>query len=418
MDQVRKEVLERFLRYVKIDTQSREESTTHPSTQGQWELLRLLEAELKELGLREVTLSPEGVLTADLPANPAAAAAPPAPTIAFLAHVDTYHGTSGKDVRPQVIENYDGKDIRLAGSGEYLKVAENPDLKAFVGETVLTSDGTTLLGADDKAGVAEIMTFLSYAGRHREFIHGPLKVAFTPDEEIGQGTHGFPELEKFGVHVAYTVDGGPEGEVEDETFCADTATVTLIGKDVHPGYAKGKMINAVRAAAHLVSLLPKESLPESTEGRQGYLHPLQVNGDVNKVTIPFLVRDFRLEALKEWEALLEGLAKKTVEEFPGLRYEFKTTHSYKNMRYYLDKEPRAVELAMQAVKAAGLAPRLLAIRGGTDGSRLSEKGLPTPNLFGGGRNFHSINEWIPLPSMVQSVQVLVELAKLWAQVKR
>ena len=407
------EVLERFVRYVKIDTQaSDKEGAGHPSTPGQWDLLRLLEGELDELRLEQVTLSDKGVLTAVLPGNTG-----DAPLVSFLAHVDTYHGTSGKDVKPNVIEDYDGQDILLAGTGDYLKVLENPGLKNYKGQTVVTADGTTVLGADDKAGVAAIMTLLAYLTRHPEIPHCPLKVAFTPDEEIGQGTANFPTVEEFGAHVAYTVDGGAEGELENETFSADTAMVTLIGKDVHPGYAKNKMVNAVRAAAHLISLLPEESLPETTEGREGYLHPLQITGDVNRVTIPFLVRDFALEALKEWEDLLSTLLEKTVARFPGLKYEMRVDHSYKNMRYYLDKEPRAIEFALEAVKRAGLEPNLQSIRGGTDGSRLSELGLPTPNLFAGGRNFHSVNEWIPLAAMEKSVQVLIELAKLWGDAR-
>jgi len=408
------EVLERFLRYVKIDTQSsEEEGKGHPSTPGQWDLLRLLKEELEQAGVSQVVLREGGVLTGVLPGNLPAGAN--IPTIAYLAHVDTYHGTTGKDVKPQVITGYDGKDIPLRGSGELLKVAENPELKNYAGTTVVTSDGTTLLGADDKAGVAEIMTFLSFMKSHPEIEHGPVKVAFTPDEEIGAGTATFPKLEEFGAFVAYTVDGGPEGEVENETFSADTAIVTIIGKDVHPGYAKGKMINAVRAAARLISLLPQESLPETTEGKQGYLHPLSTNGDVNKVTIPFLVRDFELARLGAWEEKLESLIKAVQAEFPGLKYEMKVQHSYKNMRYYLDKEPRAVSLAMKACENVGLKPRVQSIRGGTDGSRLSEMGLPTPNLSAGGRNFHSVNEWVPLTAMVKSVETLVELARLWGR---
>ncbi len=409
-EHVRADVVERFLRYVKIDTQSSDaEGRGHPSSEGQWDLLRLLEEEVTALGLEEVRLSDKGVLTALLPGNVEGA-----PLVAFLAHVDTYHGTSGKDVKPNVIENYDGEDILLPGSGERLLVSENPDLKEYAGETIITSDGTTLLGADDKAGVAEIMTFVKYLVEHPEVPRCPIKVTFTPDEEIGQGTANFPPLDEFGAHVAYTVDGGPEGEVENETFSADTAIVTLIGKDVHPGYAKNKMVSAVRAASHLIGLLPRDGLPETTEGKEGYLHPLQINGDVNRVTIPFLVRDFELEGLKRLEGVLDGLLKQTQTAFPGLRYEMKVEHSYKNMRYYLDKEPRAVELALAALERAGMKPNLQAIRGGTDGSRLSEMGLPTPNLFEGGRNFHSVNEWIPVSAMEKAVVMLVELARLWS----
>ena len=408
------DVVERFLRYVRIDTQSSDESAQgHPSTPGQWDLLRMLQSELEELGLVEIHLSEGGVLTALLPAS--AGAVPSTPMIAYLAHVDTYHGTSGKDVKPNVIEDYDGLDIVLPGSGEVLSVSDNPDLKNYRGQTIITSDGTTLLGADDKAGVAEIMTCLKMLVSQPDIVHGPIKVAFTPDEEIGQGTATFPSIEDFGAHVAYTVDGGPEGEVENETFCADTAIVKLIGTDVHPGYAKGKMVNAVRAASYLVSLLPEDALPETTEAMEGYLHPLQIKGDVNGVTIPFLVRDFELENLAVREQKLEGLLDETVKAFPGLRYELTIDHSYKNMRYYLDKEPRAVEKALEAVKRVGLTPDLQAIRGGTDGSRLSEMGLPTPNLFAGGRNFHSVREWIPVHALEKAVEVLVELARLWAE---
>ena len=408
------DVVERFLRYVQIDTQSSDEpGLGHPSTAGQWDLLRLLQSELEELGLAEINLSEGGVLTALLPAS--VEAAPGTPMISYLAHVDTYHGTSGKDVKPNLIEDYDGQDIILPGSGEVLSVSDNPELKNYQGQTIITADGNTVLGADDKAGVAEIMTCLKMLMSEPDIIHGPIKVAFTPDEEIGQGTATFPSLEDFGAHVAYTVDGGPEGEVENETFCADTAIVKLIGLDVHPGYAKGKMVNAIRAASYLVGLLPGDALPETTEGMEGYLHPLQIKGDVNGVTIPFLVRDFELENLALWERKLEGMLDETVKAFPGLRYELTIEHSYKNMRYYLDKEPRAVEKALEAVRRVGLTPDLQAIRGGTDGSRLSEMGLPTPNLFAGGRNFHSVREWIPVNALEKAVEVLAELARLWAE---
>lgn len=412
-DAIRRIVLDRFLRYVKIDTQSAEEQGKNPSTAGQWDLLRLLEKELAQLGLKEVDLSDKGVLTAFLPGNVAARNAD-APTVAFMAHVDTYHGTSGKDVKPQVIDNYDGKDIRLAGTGDILSVSVNPDLAAYAGTTVITTDGTTLLGADDKAGVAEIMTALEIYSMHPELEHGPLKIAFTPDEEIGEGTVGFPSLEDFGAHVAYTLDGGHEGEVENETFCADTAIVTLQGKDVHPGYAKGKMVNAVRAAAHFIAGFPGDAIPETTEGKQGYLHPLAINGDVNKVVVPCLVRDFEMDGLKVFEARLQAIADSTLAAFPGLKIGIEIKHSYKNMRYYLDKEPRAVSIALQAVRNIGVEPDLKSIRGGTDGSRLSEKGLPTPNLFAGGRNFHSVQEWVPLEGLVLATLNMMELARLWS----
>ena len=412
MNEVRTAVLEKFLKYVQIWTQSSEGSATAPSTECQWDLLNLLKDELTQLGLEGVEVNEGGVLTAILPSNLGDSGGE-APAIAFIAHVDTYPGTSGKGVKPQVVENYDGNDLLLPGSGRYLRVADEPELKQYTGESIVTSDGTTLLGADDKAGVAEIVTFVEYMLAHPEIKHGPVKVAFTPDEEIGRGTENFPSVDEFAVAAAYTVDGSKEGEVENETFSADTATVVITGADVHPGYAKGKMLNAVRAASHLISLLPEESLPETTEGREGYLHPIAINGDVNEATVPFLVRDFELDGLKSWEAVLEGLCEQTRQKFPGMKLETRIEHSYKNMRYYLDKEPRAVEFALEAVRRVGIEPDLQSIRGGTDGSRLSELGLPTPNLFAGGRNFHSVNEWVPVVAMEKAVEVLVELARLW-----
>jgi tripeptide aminopeptidase len=411
---VSRPVLERFLRYVKINTQSAEDGQSIPSSQCQWDLINLLKDELTGMGVASVSVNLGGVLTAEIPSN-MGADGDRVPVIAFMAHVDTYHGTSGKDVKPQVIEGYDGRDIVLSGTGKVLKVADNPDLKDYVGQTVITTDGTTLLGADDKAGVAEIMTFVEHLLAHPELKHGKVKIAFTPDEEIGRGTASFPKLEDFGAHVAYTMDGGKEGEVENETFCADSATVVLRGQDVHPGYAKGKMVNAVRAAAHLITLLPGDALPETTEGKQGYLHPLGTAGDVNKTDVQFIVRDFEMDGLKRREAVLESLCAKTREAFPGLETEIKISHSYKNMKYYLDKEPRAIALAMQATRNAGVEPLLQSIRGGTDGSRLSEQGLPTPNLSAGGRNFHSVNEWVPLNALEKAVRVMVELTALWAK---
>jgi len=412
-DAIRTSVLERFLRYVKINTQSAEGAEGNPSTPCQWDLLNLLKDELVALGLSDVSLSDKGVLSAFLPSN-VESTHPAAPPIAFLAHVDTYPGTPGKDVKPQILANYDGKDIVLAGTGDVLSVQTNPELASYRGETVITTDGTTLLGSDDKSGVAEIMTALAIWRSHTELPHGPIKVAFTPDEEIGQGTAGFPPVAEFGVMAAYTLDGGPEGEVENETFCADTAIMTFTGKDVHPGYAKGKMVNAIRAATFFISQLPGDALPETTEGEQGYLHPISVQGDVTRVVVPFLVRDFALEGLKTREGILEAIAQTTREKFPGLTIDMEIKHSYKNMRYYLDKEPRAVELAMKAVSNTGLTPMLHRIRGGTDGSRLSEMGLPTPNLFAGGRNFHSVQEWVPLSAMEKAVRVVLELGRLWS----
>lgn len=411
--EIRKDILERFLRYVQIDTGSDEAAADKaPSTDRQLDLLNMLRGELQDLGLDEVTLNKGGVLTGLLPGNT------DAPMIAFIAHVDTYPGTANEGVKPIVHEAYPGGDIPLPGApGDAISFANNPGLAAYQGKTLITSDGSTLLGADDKAGVAEIMTALRVLTENPDRPHGPLKIAFTPDEEIGRGTENFPALDTFGAVCAYTVDGGPAGEVENETFCADTAIVTIKGKDVHPGFAKGKMVNAVRAAAHLISLLPGDKLPETTEKREPYIHPLGISGDVNVTTVTFIVRDFEMAGLKVLEDLLDGLARTTEATFPGLSIGIEIKHSYKNMRYYLDKNPRVTEFALEAVRDAGLTPVVEPIRGGTDGSRLSEMGLPTPNLFAGGRNIHSTHEWVPLDDMEKAVEVILNLAARWSSVR-
>ena len=407
---IRANVLERFLRYVKIDTGSDESAADKaPSTDRQYDLLNLLRDELIALGIEEVSINDGGVLIATLPGNTAAQ------TIGLIAHVDTYPGTANENVNPVVHEPYPGGDIALPGApGDAIRLADNPGLAAYRGRTVITTDGSTLLGADDKAGIAEIMAAVQFMCEHPDHPRGPLKITFTPDEEIGRGTENFPPLDEYGAVAAYTVDGGPAGEVDNETFCADTAIVTLKGKDVHPGYAKGKMINAVRAAAHLISLLPGDKLPETTENRQAYLHPLGIAGDVNVATVTIIVRDFEMDGLRGLEDLLDGLARQTEEAFSGLTIETEIKHSYKNMRYFLDKDPRVLEFALDAVRDVGLDVVVNPIRGGTDGSRLSEIGLPTPNLFAGGRNFHSIHEWVPLDDMEKSALVILALVKRWA----
>jgi tripeptide aminopeptidase len=409
--EIRQRVLERFLEYVQIDTGSDENATDRaPSTERQYDLLRRLEAELKALGLHEITLHKGGVLTAMLPANSPKLS----PVVGFVAHVDVYPNTPNTGVKPVVHSNYDGRDLVLPGApARPIKVAENPGLLAYKGDAVITSDGTTLLGADDKAGVAEIMTALEYLGQHPEVKHGEIMVAFTPDEEIGRGTENFPDLKDFGADVAYTVDGGEAGEIENETFCADSAQLKLVGRDVHPGYAKGKMVNAIRAAARVIELLPRDALPESTEGQQPYLHPLGISGDVNGATINFIVRSFTMKGLEDQETTLAAIVETVKVEFPGLEATLEVRHSYKNMKVYLDKDPRVMDLAIEAIQACGIKPLTRSIRGGTDGARLSEKGLLTPNLFAGGRNFHSVQEWVPLADMEGATRVILKLAELW-----
>ena len=407
--EIRKEVLERFLEYVQIDTGSDEAAADKaPSTDRQYNLLHLLRDEMLDLGVEDVSINAGGVLTGLIPGNVSA------PLIALIAHVDTYPGTANEGVKP-IVHEYAGGDIQLPGApGDAISLEDNPGLAAHVGGIIVTSDGSTLLGADDKAGVAEIMTAVHVLTADPSRPCGPVKIAFTPDEEIGRGTEHFPPLDQFGAVAAYTVDGGPAGEVEHETFCADTAIVTIKGKDVHPGYAKGKMINAVRAASHLISLLPGDKLPETTEKRQPYLHPLAIQGDVNTTTVTFIVRDFEMDGLRVLEDVLDGLARQTEGAFKGLTIETEIKHSYKNMRYYLDKDPRVMEFALDAVRDIGLEPVVEPIRGGTDGSRLSEMGLPTPNLFAGGRNFHSTHEWVPLDDMEKAVETILALVARWS----
>jgi len=409
----RRELLERFLRYIALDTHSSETSETFPSTEGQWDLLRLLEAELYALGLGDVELDEHGYLFATLPAN--LPEGQEAPTVGFLAHVDTYPSTPGKCENPQVIEGYDGGDIPLRGApGRFLKASENPLLRKCVGDTVITTDGTTLLGADDKAGVAEIVTGLAWLLRHPEVHHGKIRVAFTPDEETGKGMRFF-DVKKFGADVAYTFDGSVLGEIEVETFNADAVQITVKGEDTHPGTAKGRMVNALRAAARLLDRLPQKHLPETTEGRESFLHPYAIQGEVGMVSIQALVRAFTREDLRQREEDLLRIAKETEAAFPGCSVEVRFEESYRNMKEVLDRHPAVVEKAVEAVRLSGLEPVLGAIRGGTDGAHLCFQGLPTPNVFAGGVNFHGVTEWVSLRWMAKAVETFLHLARLWGR---
>jgi len=411
-EKYKKELLERFLRYVQIDTQSDENSKTSPSTEKQKDLGRVLVKELQELGISDAEMDEWGYVYGTLEAQ--GKKGKKVLTIGLLAHMDTYFAVKGSDVKPNVIENYDGRDILLPGDRtQVIKVQENPNLLRCIGHTIITSDGTTLLGADDKAGIAEIMTALSYLKDHKDFPHPRIRIGFTPDEEVGRGVEHF-DVQKFGADFAYTVDGGELGEIEDETFCADTAIVEIFGHDVHPGYAKGKMINALRAASMLIEALPKNALPETTEEREPYLHPYQIQGDVSKTTIKFLVRAFTVEELKGLEKLLEERAKEVENSFSGLKTVIKIEESYRNMKEKLDEDPRVVDFALEAARMAQIEPKRKAIRGGTDGARLCFMGLLTPNLFTGGQNFHSVQEWVSLEWMVKSVEMLLCLLKVWS----
>ncbi len=403
---------ERFLRYARINTQSEDGvEDRYPSTPCQLEFAALLERDLRDLGLEEVRRDEHGYVTATLPASPGCE---DRPVVGLLAHYDTYFGTSGDGVRP-IVHVYDGGDIVLPDDPEVkITAEENPELARHVGEEVITASGTTLLGADDKAGLAEILEAVAWLREHPEHPHPKLRLGFTPDEEVGNGTKFF-DVEAFGADVAYTMDGTTLGEVENETFCADLATVAITGRDVHPGYAKGKMINALRVAARLIESVPQGMSPECTEDREGYLHPVSLEGNTGDAKVVYIVRDFEVEGLQRLERHLERTVEALRREFDGVRIDLAFKEQYRNMKLYLEKEPRAVPYAIEAVRAAGIEPKLTAIRGGTDGARLSAMGLPTPNIFAGGINFHSKFEWVAVSTMVKATETILHLVRLWAE---
>jgi len=407
-------LLERFLRYVQVDTQSDESSLSHPSTDKQKNLARLLVDELKTLGCLDAMMADSGHVVATVPSNLPPKHAAAVPVLGFLAHLDTYPGTSGDCVRPQVIDAYAGGDIVLPATGARLSPNSQPNLARCVGHTLIHTDGTTLLGADDKAGIAEIMTLVDWLGSHPEFPHGKLRVAFTPDEEIGRGVELF-DVAGFGAHYAYTLDGTDLGEVEDETFSADAATLTIVGHDVHPGQAKNVMINAVRVAAALVEALPADRLPESTAGREPYLHPHALTGDVARAQLRLLVRAFTERELYEREEVLRETIRQVETRFPGARLTLEIKPSYRNMGDHIAKDPKVLDYALEAVRRQGLEPIRRAVRGGTDGSRLSALGLLTPNLFTGGQSAHSVLEWISLQWMAAAVGVCLHLIEVWVE---
>lgn len=407
------DVLDRLLRYVRIDTQSRAESSTYPSTPGQLDLLRLLRDELLALGYADVALDQYGYVTASLPASVPAGAAPP--VIAFFAHVDTSQDAPGKDVQPIVWRHYDGGDLVLPGdTTQILAPAEIPALATHLGHDIVTSDGRTLLGADDKAGVAACMAAAAYLIRHPELRHGVIKFAFNPDEEVGHGVEHF-DVQAFGAAYAYTLDAGEAGEVEDETFSADAVSLRFLGRSAHPGYAKGKLINAMKVAADFVASLPREGMaPETTAGREGFIHPTSMSGAAEEAAVKLIVRDFDTAELARKEALLRDLAEAAVRRYPGARYEWTVAEQYRNMHDVLVNHPRVTELADEAVRRVGLEPIHRPIRGGTDGARLCQMGLPTPNLFAGWQMIHGRREWVAVQDMGKAAQVIIELAQLWA----
>lgn len=410
-------LLERFLRYVKIDTQSDENSSSYPSTAKQFDLLNLLVKELKELGLKDVNIDQYGYVMATLPSNLSQSdkAYGKVPVIGFVSHVDTSPSASGANVKPQVIEKYQGGDIPLPGDPAIvLRVSENPELKHNIGKTIVTTDGTTLLGADDKAGVAIIMTAIQTLVNNPSLPHGDIRIAFTPDEEIGAGTKYF-DIPKFGAKFAYTVDGDTTGELNKETFSANSAVITVHGRNIHPGSAKGIMVNSIRALADIIVRMPKDIAPETTEGYEPYIHPHLMNGEEEKSTLSILLRDFDTAGLDVLKKKLEDIIAEVQPLHPKARFELKVTESYRNMKEGVEKDPRVIEYLWEAAKRAGLEPKWVPIRGGTDGSKLTEKGLPTPNIFTGAQNFHGKLEWLSVWGAEKSVETVVNLVQIWAE---
>jgi tripeptide aminopeptidase len=411
MSPMRTSALERFLRYVTIDTRSDEHAATTPSTPGQLVLLGLLAAELKELGADEVSMDEHGYVMATIPATSSRTGTP---VIGFIAHVDTSPEMPGHDVKPIVHARYDGRDLVLPDDpAMVLRAADNPPLLSQIGNDIVTASGLTLLGADDKAGVAAIMAAAEHLLAHPEIPHGVVRIGFTPDEEIGRGADRF-DVGRFGAACAYTLDGGGLGELEYESFSADAVTVTFKGFNTHPGYAKGRMVNAIRVAADFISRLPRAGMsPETTDGYEGYLHPYQMQAGADRTTVKVLVRDFATPALQEKEALVDAIAREVVAAHPGSSFETVVEQSYRNMREVLERHPQVVDYARDAIRRAGLEPVERPIRGGTDGSRLSFMGLPTPNLFAGEHNFHSRLEWVSAQDMDKAVEVIVRLSERW-----
>lgn len=408
---IHEKVTERLIRYAKINTQSDETSQNTPSTEGQWELANMLVDELKQIGMKDVTLDEHCYVMATLPAN----TDEDIPTIGFLAHLDTATEFTGANVKPQVWENYDGNDLVLNEAKQIVMTTkENPELLNYVGHTLITTDGTTLLGADNKAGIAEIMTAMEYLIKHPEIKHGDIRIAFTPDEEIGRGPHHF-DVEKFNADFAYTVDGGPLGELQYESFNAAQAKVTFYGHNVHPGTAKGKMVNAVKIGFEYISQLPEREAPEYTEGYEGFYHLLSFSGDVEKASAHFIIRDFDRENFERRKNTMEMIAETLRKKYGGEAVELDINDQYYNMREKIEPVIEIVAIAKEAMRAVGVEPVIKPVRGGTDGSQLSFMGLPTPNIFTGGENFHGKYEFISVQNMNKAVQVIVNISRLVAE---
>lgn len=404
-------VTERFLRYVKIDTQSDPASPTCPSTEKQKDLGRVLVEELLAMGIKDAHLDEHGYVYATIPSN----TEKKVPVICFCSHMDTSPDCSGKNVNPVIHKNYNGSDIILPNdASQVIKADEHPALKDQLGNDIITADGTTLLGADNKAGVAEIMDAAHYLMMHPEVKHGTIKILFTPDEEIGRGVDKV-DMKKLGADFGYTIDGETAGHLEDETFSADGVTIVINGFPTHPGFAKGKMENALKIAAEILTALPKERSPEATEKKQGFIHPISSNGSLEQVVMKFIIRAFSDQGLKDLEDELKEITERVVKKYPRSSYEFSIKEQYRNMKVVLDRYPQVVDFALEAIQRAGLTPVRSSIRGGTDGSRLSFMGLPCPNIFAGEHAFHSKQEWVSVQDMQKAVATIVHLCAIWEE---
>ncbi len=405
-------VTDRFLKYVKIDTQSDPTSPTCPSTEKQKDLGRLLVQELLEIGVADAHMDDNGYVYGTVPST----TTKKVPVICFCSHMDTSPDCSGKGVNPQIVKKYDGKDITLINDKtQIIKVSEHPSLLKQVGNDIITTDGTTLLGADNKAGLAEIMDAVNHLIKHPEIKHGIIKILFTPDEEIGRGVDKV-DMKKLGADYGYTIDGDELGHIENETFSADGATITINGVSTHPGFAKNKMESAIKIASEIISALPKDKLsPETTEGKQGFIHPVSISGGIEKMVLQFIIRDFEDGNLKKHEDVLKNITETIVKKYPLSSYEFVVKEQYRNMKHVLAKTPFIVDNALEAIRRAGIEPLLSSIRGGTDGSRLSYMGLPCPNIFAGEHAFHSKHEWISIQDMQKAVATIVNLAMVWEE---
>ena len=405
---MKKALIDNFLRYVKINTQSSDTSDTFPSTNCQFDLAKVLVKELQKIGISDATVDKHCYVTGTLEAN---TSGKNIPTVGFIAHLDTATNVTGKDVKPQIYENYSGETISYKNNPEIsLSCKENPYLKKCIGDTIITTDGTTLLGGDDKAGIAIIMTAIETLINDPKIPHGKIKIAFTPDEEIGQGTEYF-DIDKFGADFAYTIDGHMPGFINKETFSADMAEIKIHGKDIHPGEAKNAMINTIRIAADIISKFPKDMAPETTDGYQPYIHPYEMENSVEKSVIKVLLRSFKLEELTVFKTKIEEIIKEVNTDYPKAKIELKIKHQYKNMFEYVKDKPKVLDVLWKSVEETGSKPEWEPIRGGTDGSRLSEKGLPTPNIFAGCENAHSNREYVSLNAMLKGVETLINISR-------